>query len=241
MPSVRTGEPILQFNGKDLNGFYTFLHEHKYEDPGKIFTVRDGEIRISGEEWGGLTTRDEFHDYHLIAEWKWGEQTWGQRKSKTRDSGILLHCVGPDGAAGGQWMESQECQIIEGGCGDFIMVAGREKPSLTCETRVGPDGQLYFEKGGKPVARNSGRFNWWGRDPRWKDLIGFRGARDVEKPAGEWNRMEVICDGDSITNIVNGYVVNVGTKSSLTKGKLIFQSEGAEIFFRKIEIRPLIK
>ena len=198
-------------------------------------------IHISGEEFGGLTTQDEFHDYHLVAEWKWGERTWAPRKDKARDSGILLHCVGPDGAAGGNWMESQECQVIEGGCGDFIMVAGREKPSLTCETRVGPDRQLYFEKGGKAVTRNSGRYNWWGRDPAWKDVLGFRGSRDVEKPAGEWNRMEVICDGDSITNIVNGYVVNIGTKSSLTKGKILFQSEGAEIFFRKIEVRPLIK
>ena len=53
--------------------------------------------------------------------------------------------------------------------------------------------------------------------------------------------MEVICDGDTITNIVNGNVVNVGTKSSLTEGKIQFQSEGAEIFFRKIEVRPLLK
>ena len=59
--------------------------------------------------------------------------------------------------------------------------------------------------------------------------------------AGEWNRMEVICDGDAITNILNGYVVNVGTGSSLTQGKIQFQSEGAEVFFRKIEVRPLLK
>ena len=51
----------------------------------------------------------------------------------------------------------------------------------------------------------------------------------------------MICDGDSITNIVNGYVVNVGTKSSLTAGKIIIQSEGAEIFVRRLEIRPLVK
>jgi hypothetical protein len=242
LPAVRTGEPIFQFNGKDLTGFYTYLRDHKHEDPNGVFSVRDGVIRISGEEFGGLTTRDEFRDYHLIAEWKWGGPTSGSRKSKARDSGILLHCVGSDGAAGGNWMESQECQIIEGGCGDFIMVGGGgEKPSLTCETRVGPDGELYFEKGGKPVTRNSGRYNWWGRDPSWKDVVGFRGVRDVEKPAGEWNRMEVICDGDSITNIVNGYVVNIATRSSLTRGKLIFQSEGAEILFRKIEIRPLVR
>ena len=116
-----------------------------------------------------------------------------------------------------------------------------DKPSLTCETRIGPDKQPYFEKGGTAVTRDAGRYNWWGRDPEWKDVLGFRGRRDVEKPLGEWNRMEVICDGDTITNIVNGYVVNIGTKSSLTRGKIMFQSEGAEIFFRKIEIRPLIK
>jgi hypothetical protein len=53
--------------------------------------------------------------------------------------------------------------------------------------------------------------------------------------------MEVICDGDSITTLLNGYLVNIGTRSSLTKGKILFQSEGAEIVFRKIEIRPLVK
>jgi len=241
VPEVRSGPPVLAFNGKDLTGFYTYLHDHKYEDPDRVFTVRDGVLRISGQELGGLTTRQEFGDYHLVTEWKWGGKTWPPRVDKARDSGILLHCVGADGAAFGHWMESQECQIIEGGCGDFIMVPGRGKPSLTCEVRKGADGQPYFEKGAKAVTRDSGRFNWWGRDPEWKDVIGFRGRSDVENPPGEWNRIEVICDGDTITNIVNGYVVNIGTRSSLTRGKLIFQSEGAEILFRKIEVRPLVR
>jgi hypothetical protein len=242
LPAVRTGEPIFAFNGKDLTGFYTYLRDSKYEDPKRVFSVKDGMLDISGEEFGGLTTRDEFHDYVLIVEWKWGDRTFLSRKRNARDSGLLLHCVGADGAAGGNWMESHECQIIEGGCGDFIMVGGNgTKPSLTCETRRGTDGQLYFEKGGKSETRDSARFNWWGRDPAWKDVLGFRGTRDVEKAAGEWNRMEVICAGDSITNIVNGYVVNAATRSSLTKGKIIIQSEGAEILFRKIEIRPLLK
>src|SRR4051812_24310951 len=236
VPKVRSGPPVLAFNGKDLSGFYTYLHDHKYDDPDKVFTVRDGVLVISGKEWGGITTKDEFADYHLIVEWKWGERTWAPRLKNSRDSGILLHCVGPDGAAAGHWMESQECQIIEGGCGDLLMVGGLNKPRLTCEVRIGPDGQPYYEKGGKSVTKDAGRYNWWGRDPEWKDVLGFRGKRDVEKPAGEWNRMEVLCDGDTITNIVNGYLVNVGTKSSLTRGKIIFQSEGAEIHFRKIEV-----
>jgi hypothetical protein len=240
-PAVRSGEPVLKFNGKDLTGFYAYTKDHGYDDPNHVFTVVDGQIRISGEEFGGLATCGNFANYHLVTEWKWGEKTWAPRKEKSRDSGILLHCVGPDGAAGGQWMESIECQIIEGGCGDLLMVGGLGKPSLTCETRLGPDKQLYYEKGGTPVTRNAGRYNWWGRDPAWKDVLGVRGPRDVEKPAGEWNRMEVVCDGDSIANIVNGYVVNVGTRSSLSMGKIQLQSEGAEIVFRTIEVRPLRK
>jgi hypothetical protein len=241
VPSVKTGPPVLQFNGKDLTGFYTYLQKSKYEDPRNVFTVLDGALRISGEEWGGIISKEEYADYHLIVEWKWGGKAIAPRADKARDSGILLHCVGADGAAGGIWMESIECQIIEGGCGDFIMVGGKGKPSLTCEVRTGPDKQLYYQKGAPTVTRNSGRFNWWGRDLAWKDELGFRGRDDVEKPVGEWNRSEVICDGDSITNIVNGYVVNAGTKSSLTKGKILIQSESAEILVRKIEVRPLVK
>jgi hypothetical protein len=241
LPSIRSGEPIFRFNGKNLTGFYPYVRDRGRVDPKHVFSVRDGMIDISGEEFGGLTTEDEFQDYHLITEWKWGERTWTPRKTSARDSGILVHCVGPDGAAGGNWMESQECQVIEGGCGDFILVAGRSKPSMTCETRSGPDRQYYFEKGGKPVTLSSVRYNWWGRDPAWKDVLGFRGRRDVEKPAGEWNRMEVVCDGGSITTILNGYVVNIGTNSSLTRGKILLQSECAEILFRKVEVRPLVK
>ena len=70
-------------------------------------------------------------------------------------------------------------------------------------------------------------------------MKGFRGKQDVEKPVGEWNRLECICDGDKITNVLNGTVVNVGTKASHTKGKILFQSEGAEIFFRRIDLKPL--
>src|SRR5438132_1015164 len=75
LPSIRTGEPIFQFNGKDLTGFYTYLKGHGHEDPNKVFTVHDGTIVVSGQEFGGFTTRDEFQNYHLITEWKWGERT----------------------------------------------------------------------------------------------------------------------------------------------------------------------
>lgn len=252
----KTGKAIQLFNGKDLTNFYTWLVGTKYQDPDKVFSVVpnvDGKpaIRVSGQHYGAFITKEEYSDYHLVTEFKWGPKTWAPRTDKTRDSGILVHCQGPDGNTGkdfnGPWMLSQECQIIEGGVGDFILVGGHTQsgerviPKLTVTAGKDRDGENIYDPKAPAKEFQGGRINWWGRDPDWKDTIGFRGKQDVESPFGEWTRVEVICDGDSITNIVNGKVVNHGTKSSLTRGKIIFQSEGAELFFRKIEVRPIQK
>lgn len=60
-----------------------------------------------------------------------------------------------------------------------------------------------------------------------------------EKPIGQWNKYEIECKGDSIKLLVNGDLVNQATKSSLTKGHICLQSEGAPIEFRNIVIRPI--
>lgn len=235
-------KPIKLFNGMDLTNFYTYLRgEGKNKDSKQVFTVKDGAIRVSGEIFGCFTTEKEYENYHLIVEFKWGTQTWKPREKRSMDSGILLHCVGEDGAAGGVWMESIECQMIEGGTGDFILVKGKNLPTMTA-TVAKRGGQWYYSpKGEAKEFDKGGRINWFARDPAWKDVQGFRGANDVEKKAGEWNTLECICDGDKITNILNGTVVNVGTKASHTKGKILFQSEGAEVFFRRIDLLPLKK
>ena len=238
-------EVIQLFNGKDLTGWYTWLADTKYEDPRKVFTVHDGLLHISGDGFGYAATKDEYRDYHLVAEFKWGERTWRTRADKTKDSGILVHCVGPDGNSG-NWMASIEYQIIQGGVGDFIVVGGKYADgsavpmSLTAEVRQ-EGNQTIWHKGGERKTFNRGRINWYGRDPQWKDVLGFRGKNDVESPDGEWTRCEVICDGGNITNIVNGTVVNQGFDAFPTAGKIIVQTEGAELFFRKFELHPIKK
>jgi hypothetical protein len=247
-PAADGPKGIKLFTGKDLTNFYTYLGSAgkgqkpygKNNDPEKVFSVHDGMIRVSGKVFGGLITEKEYEDYHLVVEFKWGEMTWPPREKAARDSGILLHGVGPDGAAGGVWLQSIECQMIEGGTGDLILVAGKGKPRLTVRAEK-RGGQYYYNPRGEPVTLDGGRFNWFGRDPDWKDVKGFRGPQDVERPAGEWNRLECVCKGDSITNVLNGRVVNRGTGANPHRGKILFQSEGAEVFFRRIELLPLHK
>ena len=226
---------IVLFNGKNLDGWYTWLQENKLQDPKHVFTVQDGAIRISGEEWGGLVTKDAYQNYHLIVEWKWGGPNHGKREGHARDSGILVHSVGEDGAHDGIWMQSIESQVIEGGTGDFIMVSGKERPTMTANVRE-LNGQFYWDEQGTPKTLERGRFDWFGRDPNWKDRLGYRGPKDIEKPPGEWNRQEVIADHDTLTNIVNGVVVNKGYRVYPTSGKIQLQSEGAGVYFRRVEM-----
>ena len=250
-------EMVIQlFDGKSLDNFYTWLVDSHREDPLRVITVVDQvdgapAIRISGEKWGGLVTREAYRDYRLVVEFRWGLATWGQRRNAARDSGVLVHAQGADGNTGrdfnGPWMRSIEAQIIEGGVGDVILVAGFEAdgtrltPSLTARARKDRDGEAVFDPAGEARLFETGRINWSGRDVDWKDSLGFRGKEDVESPYGQWTRLEVIAQGDRLTYLVNGKVVNEGVRASLTAGKIIIQSEGAEIFFRRIEIGPVGK
>ena len=238
------------FDGKTLEGFYTFLKDTRYEDPRQVFRVTDGMLHITGDGLGSLTTKNEYRDYHLVLEFKWGTRTWGDRKMRTKDSGLLIHSIGPDGGYGGTWMPSIEVQIIEGGMGDFILVAGNSENgqpvpvSLTCEVDRDRDGEVIWKKGGKKEVfdlNNRKRINWYGRDPDWEDKLGFRGKQDVESPDGQWNRFDVICDGGHIQVYVNGTLVNEAFDSYPKAGRIQLQTELAEIFFRRFELWPVGK
>jgi hypothetical protein len=250
--AIRPAETIRLFDGT-LDHFYTWLVDSHRADPLRVFGVVDQvdgapAIRISGERWGGLVTREAYRDYRLVVEFRWGSVTWGERRNAARDSGVLVHCQGPDGNTArdgnGPWMRSVEAQVIEGGVGDFIRVAGHDAegtrlvPRLTVRAGTDRDGEPVHDPDGEAREFAGGRVNWFGRDPDWADRIGFRGGRDVESPYGEWTRLEVIADGDRVTNVVNGTVVNRGERSSLTSGRIMIQSEGAEIYLRRVDLVP---
>jgi hypothetical protein len=238
----KKAKPIALFNGKNLDGWYTFLKDRgRDNDPKKVFTVRDGMLHISGEEWGGIMTNEEYENYKLVAEFKWGGEAHAPRENNARDCGILIHSQGEDGAHDGTWMNSIECQVIEGGMGDFIVV-GNGTPEFSATATVAPEkqkGSYVYKPGGGEATVYGGRINWYGRDPAWEDVKGFRGKNDVEKPFGKWNRMEILAKGDEIIIYLNGKLVNHATNVHPRKGRIQVQSEAAEIIFRKVELTLL--
>src|SRR5262245_24127585 len=168
---------IRLFNGRTLDNFDTWLVDHHSDDPDDVFSVQsiDGAaaIRISGTVWGGLITTGAFRNYHLVAEFRWGGPTSGERATRSRDSGILLHAQGRLGNTArdfnGPWISSIECQIIEGGVGDLIIVQGFEedgsriRPSVDATTRKNRNGEDVYDPAGVWRTFVSGRVNWSGK------------------------------------------------------------------------------
>ena len=244
---------ITLFNGKDLKGWDTYIGPPLDDfgkkmsdiavglnnDPKQVFTVvnQNGEkvIRISGENWGGISTKQEYANFHFQLQFKWGTLTWGQKKQKKRDSGLLYFAVGDNGADYGAWMRSQEFQIEEGNCGDYWGVAGgtQDIPIIKKSDSAyvyNPRGELYtFSANGK-VGRHCTK------------------QGDAEKAWGEWNTLDLYCHGDTSVHVINGKVMMVlyhsgqmenGKQMELVKGKFQIQSEGAEVFYKHIRVKPL--
>ena len=209
------------FNGQDLGGFDIKIRDRDLnQDPNKVFQVKDGVIRASGKEYGYFITKKEYENYHLKLEFKWGVPTYEPRKDRARDSGILFHVVGPQKV----WPKSVEFQMIEGRTGEVILVGDGASLTVKGETKTRGQG-------------GSTRFARYGQGP-WEDKVGYRDPEgEVEKPHGEWNLLELIASDGAVKYLVNGKVVNEGTGAAPSRGKILFQSEGAELFFRNIEIR----
>lgn len=215
------------------------------DPPQDNFKMYNGMLYIGGRGFGYMATKESFGDYHLVVEFKWGPNTWGERKTRARDNGILVHAFGPHGACGNSWITSIEANIIEGGMGDIIVIASSLpdgsvlSPSVTCEVAPDRDGEKRWKRGAPRQTVTGGRVNWEKRCEDWTDTLDFRGKDDLDAPVGEWNRLEVIATGDTLRYLFNGQVVNEAFNVKPSEGKVCIQTEGADLFVRRFELWPL--
>jgi hypothetical protein len=231
------------FNGKNLDGFYTWQKETGRKDPQNIYSVQDGAIRIAGEGAGYLATTQAYKNYHLSVEYRWGKKTDGS--GYVRNSGILLHGTGADGSAGGAWMASLEVQLAQGCEGDFIVIRGKDKGGkkipvdITSNTVLASDKRTRWSPKGE-ATKYQGRQFWWSKHQAgFKEKVDTRGKDDVASPLGEWTKVECICRADKVTIKINGTTVNECYNVFPQEGRILLQNESNEVFFRNLEIRPL--
>lgn len=232
------------FNGKNLKnwdiylgspiaGFEELANKATPESTYQVINV-DGQkmIHVSGDINASLATKAEYENYHIRLEFKWGEKVYGKR-----NSGLLYHSFGPFGASFGTWMATIEHQLMHDNLGDTYLMC-----NTYCETKVikGADEKSYiFSPEGQSTSfseTDNGR--------------SIKKAKDAENALGQWNAIDLYCFGQTSVHVVNGQVVMINTncckvenglKLPLTKGKIQLQSEGGELFVRKIEIEKIKK
>lgn len=110
--------------------------------------------------------------------------------------------------------------------GIFQRVQGDDKvwpTAVECQLKAGRAGDFVM-LGGAKIAE----VECVGEFPV-KDRVGG----ECEKPVGEWNEADIICQGGKITVYINGELQNGGT-SEYKNGYIALQSEGGPIEFRNI-------
>ncbi len=107
------------------------------------------------------------------------------------------------------WMKSIECQIAEGRSGEVVLHGG---------SRLEVDGEA-----------------------KSKDFTTFprKTEGEVEFLHGKWNTMEITCQGSRLIVKVNGKQTMDAFNAFPNNGKILLQSNEAEIYFRRFDLYPL--
>jgi hypothetical protein len=197
------------FNGKDLKGWYSFL---------KTKGVNKDPEKIFQVENGLLHISGKEFGY-IATEKEYSnfhlvaEFKWGVKKYPPRDADTTKR-------------DNGICFYFPAGIEDKVWPR-----SIECQIQEGDLGDIWL------IDYTTILYNGVRSMPDSFHRIIKK--QNAEKPSGEWNKVEIIANKGKITYIVNGTIVNEGSDPSVTKGKLLVQSEGAEIFYRKIEITEL--
>lgn len=199
--------------------------------------IEDGEpvLKITGEIYGGLTTKETYSNYYFSAKFKWGDKKWEPRLDAKRDTGILYHCYGAHGRFWKTWKTSLEYQVQETDIGDFISLSGNtETPKLP-----------------GPLVQIRGNAEKLKFDPASENYFEGKGyihaSLEPDAPHGEWNHLEIYVVGNNAVHVVNGEIVMVVEDARtpdgkpLTEGQIQIQSEAAECYYKQVNIKFIKK
>lgn len=211
---------IQLFNGKDLAGWVAYGKDNS-PDAAKTWGVKDGVITNTGKPNGYLRTLKRYANYRLAVEWRWLEAPLdASGKPRTRNSGVLLHMQGTDEV----WPKCIEAQLMEKNAGDFYIIGGVDTNEHKA-ARAAAIAAAGNDADARKKAENDRRL------PKKNP--------SSEKPDGEWNRYEIVCQGDTITLTVNGVEQNRVTGVTVSEGHICLQSEGAPMEFRNVALTPI--
>lgn len=237
--STDDDEWISLFDGSDINDWTVKIHHHQVgENFGDTFRVENGLLRVNydqyaefNHQYGHIYYNAPFSDFHLQLEYRfYGEFLKDAPHYAELNSGVMFHSQSPYTMPKEQnWPISVEMQFL-----------------------------ADMQDGSK---RTTGNMCSPGTDVSYQGKTFPSHCLNSNKPAhktGTWVKAELIVNGNSVTQIIDGQVVLeytdpvIGGKQKtvvghdpalwiegkpLTSGYIALQSEGHPIEFKNIRIK----
>jgi Domain of Unknown Function (DUF1080) len=197
------------FNGKNLRGWYTFLKFKGKSNDPDKIFLVENGVLHISGKEFGYMCTEKEFTNFHLAV----EFKWGVKKYPPRDADTIKR-------------DNGICYYFSPDAKDTVWPR-----SIECQVQEGDTGDFWLI-GGTTIKADGIR-------SQPDSFMRVKKKIDAEMPTGQWNRVEVIANRGKITYIVNGKIVNEGEDPNVSKGKILIQSEGAEIYYRKIELAEL--
>jgi hypothetical protein len=236
------------FDGRTLDNFRIAYSSVPVDGrpAGAMFEMKQGMVHTYPGQQAGtpqpsayFQTRGEYSDYVLHLEYKWGDKKFAPRMARLKDAGIVFHTYED---VEHSWPRGIECQIEDSDVGDLWLISSKADVATRFagyQPKSDPlqDGAPYYDQGGQ--SRTYGDHGKY---------VRIRHAADLEHPG--WNSVDVVVRGDSAVYLVNGKanmrISNMKKWDAasnswvrLDRGKILFQAEYAEVYYRNIKIRAV--
>ena len=209
--NVHAQQPGMKplFNGKDLKGWYSFLKSKGKNNDPEKVFAVENGLLHISGKEFGYICTEKVYKNFHLA----AEFKWGVKKYPPRDADTIKR-------------DNGICYYFPLNEKDIVW-----PKSIECQIQEGDTGDFWL------ISGVTIKVNGIRSQP--DSFTRVKKRTDAEMPTGQWNRVEVIANKGKITYIVNGKIVNEGEDPSVSQGKILIQSEGAEIYYRKIELAEL--
>jgi hypothetical protein len=212
---VKTDEWVNLLADSNMSGWHTYGKDAI----GSAWKIKDGDLHLDASkkaDWqseggGDIVTNEEYENFDLKVEWK---------ISRAGNSGIMFYVHEDTTKYKYPWQTGPETQIAD--------------------NKENEDGKLIKHRAGDLY-----------------DLMSIN--KEIVNPAGKWNKTEVIANNGSLTILVNHKVVLQTTMwdanwnklisgskfkewpgfGTYKKGRIALQDHGADVWFKKVEIKRL--
>lgn len=169
--SSPSGQKIELFNGQDLNDWVAYVDPAEGVPTSKVFSVKDGMLRIEGQPFGYIRTKAEYTDYTIHVEWRWA--------GEPSNSGIFNRVQGPDQV----WPFAVESNLMHGGVGHYVGLGGCK---FDGGSEAYQDGEFYVLKatGDQSAEKATGEWNTSEVIVKGETIVSYLNGKKMNEVGG---------------------------------------------------------